>query len=424
MRKLIWIFFTLGVFGTYLPNSRPLGINITYGDFSYLLCFILIFIKNIQNGRTNLLIKRRNPIIAISLFLIMLGSILSFLKSTNIFESATMLLQYIFIFSILLYVLNYLLEKNIEKSTLLILIIATVPHVVIQFLNMLSYMGIFNLFDYILISGSGRYVGFYGNANALGINATMSYVFLVLFFIYYSDLKKKLLILILIVLSLLSIGLSASFGSIILLALITIIIILSFNLKSKIYIIFLLLLLFLTVIFFAINFSETTKFYESFLPGKLVDRINNSEDDGVGSSNLRMDLNKEGLSKFKESPIVGIGFSEFPKISIYKQTVHNTLIVTAAEVGIFGFLGIAILLIYPIIISKKLMGSIKDRNFKVIMIFLHIYSLFRLLSIATSGHFISREPWIPVLCIIIIYSYYIIDSKSKKRKMNSLNNSL
>ena len=403
MRKLIWIFFSIGIVGSYLPNNRPFGINLTYGDIAYSVCFILILLSKTQKNKNRKGNINFNIIVFGGVFFLALGSLLSFMRSTNVIESFATLVQYIFVFTILLYVIKYLLETEMKKSLLKIILITILPHLIIDILNLLSYLNILNTLDAILISGNGRYVGFYGNANALGLNTISTYIFLILFLIYSDKKLNKIIVLFFIISTLISLALSASFGSIILIFLVSLIILWYMSSKKKLKFFSFLSGALIVVFAISISFTNPTKFYSAFIPEKLVDRITNAESDGLGSSSLRIDLNREGIEKFIESPIVGLGFTEFPKISMYNQTVHNTIIVTAAETGVFGLLGIFILIIYPIFLSFRMFKK-TEGELKVILLFLYIYSIFRLLSTLTSGHFISREPWIPILCIFVIYT--------------------
>lgn len=412
MRKIIWLLFSIGLWGSYLPNNRPFGINLTYGDIAYFLCAALILMISIKKRDKHKMSFKINQGLLLGIFFLTLGCLLSFMRSTNIVESLATLIQYLFIFSILLYVIKYLLEVNTYTNTLKLLAITIFPHLIIEFLNLLSYLKVVTIFDSTLISGNGRYVGFYGNANALGINTISALIFLVLFFMHTKNNLTKLVFVLLIIIALFSIGLSASFGSILLLFLMSVFIFLFMNTKVKLRILYLFALIFLVTGIGVVN-SNSPTMASPFLPEKLAERLIHAESDGLGSSSLRLSLNKEGISHFFDNPLVGLGFSEFPKISIYNQTVHNTIIITAAETGVFGLIGILILIISPIILAYQLTKYV-NLKLRLIILFLYFYAVFRLISTITSGHFISREPWIPVLSVFVIY-HLVVDSKRKEK---------
>ena len=59
-------------------------------------------------------------------------------------------------------------------------------------------------------------------------------------------------------------------------------------------------------------------------------------------SSGRTDLWKKAYALFRENPITGIGWEQFMNHNIYEHDVHNTYLQWLCEVGIFGFIFLAV----------------------------------------------------------------------------------
>ena len=94
----------------------------------------------------------------------------------------------------------------------------------------------------------------------------------------------------------------------------------------------------------------------------------------MDSSNLgRIEVWKEASRIFKENPINGVGYNNFPKaqgVGIYKYNKkyyhpHNTILKFASETGILGLLGY--LLLNGVLILKGIKNGKNDLNYLMIL---------------------------------------------------------
>lgn len=94
----------------------------------------------------------------------------------------------------------------------------------------------------------------------------------------------------------------------------------------------------------------------------------------MDSSNLgRIEVWKEASRIFKENPINGVGYNNFPKaqgVGIYKYNKkyyhpHNTILKFASETGILGLLGY--LLLNGVLILKGIKNGKNDLNYLIIL---------------------------------------------------------
>ncbi|WP_399629022.1 O-antigen ligase family protein [Sporosarcina sp. SG10008] len=395
MAKIIEFLFLIGIAVSFLP-IKVLGLNLTLGDFFYVICFILILIEKLKIN--NLTFYRMNLLHCIGLYFLVFGSIISTMNSLNPLDSLSTILQYIFSLTILYYNVKYLIFMNDGYFRKIILAIM-LPLSIYASINFLSFLNIYNYFDYIIVTGSGRYSGFFGNPNGLGQFMIMNIIIII--YLLYTEKRKRIFRFVLyvsLILSFFSIMLAASFGSILTLfttMLITIIVLqrkIKFNNKKLISFTFL----------FALLTAFSNRIIEIVQNSAIGDVIRNrlaTNSDGIGSSSMRMDLNIEGLSHFFQNPLIGTGYSQFSQISIYNATIHNTIIGTAAEAGLFGLIGIIILLFFPAAYILKLYFSSDisiDRN---TFFFFLSYSIYRIIATASTGHYINREQWIIILII-------------------------
>jgi O-antigen ligase len=167
--------------------------------------------------------------------------------------------------------------------------------------------------------------------------------------------------------------------------------------------------IFYLILYMAIQFSliklisiNNTEFYE-----KPMDRYSTILEPGSSPSSLqRLDLIDKGLGYIDQNPIIGLGLENsnfYTKISI-----HNPIVLTWVENGIFGMIGFSSLYVVLFFIGLKcykknffdddiLMGYV------VVMVIMVIGDMFM-------ANSYKRFLWIPTLLMLVRYRHCISNS--------------
>lgn len=403
MKRIIWVLFIISSIST-LFNKPILGINLTIEDLVILLIFVVILFINIFKGRA-LLFKKifSNLLILLILLFLTIGCLLGLVRSNNIISSTANILQYFFIFIILKSVLEYLTSNKLDNIVKIIYVFL-IPAIIAAVLVLLSKFNILNVFDETIVAVTGRYQGFDGLPTNFGNNLALNFG-VVLFLSRITNNKYlKLINFLLSLIIIYAALLSGSFGS--LLIIITIIVsFFWFTYNHK----YLFKLISIAVILFILTFYYQIKIMGNYvllkyLPYIMQQRFIKSGDE-FGSFDIRMEINNLGLKSFFENIIFGVGYGQFENYNTFHASIHNTFISAAAEMGIFGFIGIALYVFIPIILAEKMLRRSKDKKEKKIITLLLIYSLSRFIMTFSTQEFILRHLWIPILLIFIVFNF-------------------
>ena len=403
IKKINWLLFFLASISNIIPNNRLFGVNFTISDTFIILSFSLIIIERI--------LKRQNPLIFfdkryiwlwISFYFIALGGLLSMFKAIYPNEVLFSVVQYLFIFMVMVTVLDYLLDNNMN-NVIKILGIWLIQYLVSTSLVILSSAKILTLFDEYIKAGSGRYQGLFGLSTSMGMNTVLSIVILALLW-KVSKRNISLLMFIFVIMSIIAVVLSVSFGSMMLLiiALVT-----SWLLISKFNTTHILVVLGLLLVAF-FYFLSTDTFdiaVERLIPDIVAERLERTEGE-LGSADHRMKLNIMGINYFIEHPLIGVGLDQFKLNNFSGNNIHNTIIAMAAEAGIFGLIGLLIILFAPLLKAKQLLSRVQYEYEKTIILFLITYCIVRIAQTGISGPFVQRWPWIPILLLFILCPKY------------------
>jgi O-antigen ligase len=98
-----------------------------------------------------------------------------------------------------------------------------------------------------------------------------------------------------------------------------------------------------------------------------MDSIMNAEEDQTGSRAARLRLIEQGVQVFMENPITGIGAGQFknynaPDVVEKWRVTHNVWLQVAAELGIFGLLTFAFLVIRAFVANLAAMRLLRRRR--------------------------------------------------------------
>lgn len=421
IRKVIWIIFILSSVLSVIP-FKLFGVNISLSDILYGLAFYLIVIERFLLKKQPLVIlQKRYTFIWLILFFIGIGTFFGLIRAFSWAESISYFLQYIFVFVVLLTVIDYLVGINI-KNAIKVLGIWLIPHVFSVILNFLSSLNIYNGLDALIKGGNGRYVGLYGIATSHGLNMTYVVVISILFFAISKKIKNKTLFLGIGLGAVYSIALSGSFSAVLLLVA-SIMLVIWFCLKQKVITraLFILFLLVSSSTIFLWNQGILQKDLIKYTPDIFAERLERSNGE-LGSADLRMDLNRMAIEEFTKNPIFGVGADQFNRYNAETRNVHNTILSSAVETGVFGLIGVLIYLLTPLIFSRKLVkADLVDKSFgnTLFMKYLFVLAVMRIAQTMFSGPYIQREAWIPFLLIFALYSRKEILSTVKQYKKSN-----
>ena len=376
--------------------------NFTLSDFFLILALISVIIRLIGSNYIFEYFFQKNEFI-LPILIFSLGFLVSINQSLFPIESFTAFLQIVFIFLIAYPIIKIALTK--EKHFLTVTYILITTGLFIAVIMLIFYIvGIeYGIGSLIEIGWGGRlsYGGMEPNVPA---RILLQITPLCLVLAIRSRLFiNKLLFTIFIAVLLLTVFLTASRSSL-LIAIIGAIIFLIFYIKmgrgiNIFYLILYMAIQFSLIILISIN---NTEFYE-----KPMDRYSTILEPGSSPSSLqRLDLIDKGLGYIDQNPIIGLGLENsnfYTKISI-----HNPIVLTWVENGIFGMIGFSSLYVVLFFIGLKcykknffdddiLMGYV------VVMVIMVIGDMFM-------ANSYKRFLWIPTLLMLVRYGHCISNS--------------
>jgi len=376
--------------------------NFTLSDFFLILALISVIIRLIGSNYIFEYFFQKNEFI-LPILIFSLGFLVSINQSLFPIESFTAFLQIVFIFLIAYPIIKIALTK--EKHFLTATYILITTGLFIAVIMLIFYIvGIeYGIGSLIEIGWGGRlsYGGMEPNVPA---RILLQITPLCLVLAIRSRLFiNKLLFTIFIAVLLLTVFLTASRSSL-LIAIIGAIIFLIFYIKMgrRINIFYLILYMAIQISLIKLISINNTEFYE-----KPMDRYSTILEPGSSPSSLqRLDLIDKGLGYIDQNPIVGLGLENsnfYTKISI-----HNPIVLTWVENGIFGMIGFSSLYVVLFFIGLKcykknffdddiLMGYV------VVMVIMVIGDMFM-------ANSYKRFLWIPTLLMLVRYRHCISNS--------------
>ena len=376
--------------------------NFTLSDFFLILALISVIIRLIGSNYIFEIFFQKNEFI-LPILIFSLGFLVSINQSLFPIESFTAFLQIVFIFLIAYPIIKIALTK--EKHFLTVTYILITTGLFIAVIMLIFYIvGIeYGIGSLIEIGWGGRlsYGGMEPNVPA---RILLQITPLCLVLAIRSRLFiNKLLFTIFIAVLLLTVFLTASRSSL-LIAIIGAIIFLIFYIKMGRGINIFYLILYIAIQFSLIKLISinNTEFYE-----KPMDRYSTILEPGSSPSSLqRLDLIDKGLGYIDQNPIIGLGLENsnfYTKISI-----HNPIVLTWVENGIFGMIGFSSLYVVLFFIGLKcykknffdddiLMGYV------VVMVIMVIGDMFM-------ANSYKRFLWIPTLLMLVRYRHCISNS--------------
>ena len=376
--------------------------NFTLSDFFLILALISVIIRLIGSNYIFEFFFQKNEFI-LPILIFSLGFLVSINQSLFPIESFTAFLQIVFIFLIAYPIIKIALNK--EKHFLTATYILITTGLFIAVIMLIFYIvGIeYGIGSLIEIGWGGRlsYGGMEPNVPA---RILLQITPLCLVLAIRSRLFiNKLLFTIFIAVLLLTVFLTASRSSL-LIAIIGAIIFLIFYIKMGRGINIFYLILYMAIQFSLIKLISinNTEFYE-----KPMDRYSTILELGSSPSSLqRLDLIDKGLGYIDQNPIIGLGLENsnfYTKISI-----HNPIVLTWVENGIFGMIGFSSLYVVLFFIGLKcykknffdddiLMGYV------VVMVIMVIGDMFM-------ANSYKRFLWIPTLLMLVRYRHCISNS--------------
>jgi len=376
--------------------------NFTLSDFFLILALISVIIRLIGSNYIFEFFFQKNEFI-LPILIFSLGFLVSINQSLFPIESFTAFLQIVFIFLIAYPIIKIALNK--EKHFLTATYILITTGLFIAVIMLIFYIvGIeYGIGSLIEIGWGGRlsYGGMEPNVPA---RILLQITPLCLVLAIRSRLFiNKLLFTIFIAVLLLTVFLTASRSSL-LIAIIGAIIFLIFYIKMGREINIFYLILYMAIQFSLIKLISinNTEFYE-----KPMDRYSTILEPGSSPSSLqRLDLIDKGLGYIDQNPIIGLGLENsnfYTKISI-----HNPIVLTWVENGIFGMIGFSSLYVVLFFIGLKcykknffdddiLMGYV------VVMVIMVIGDMFM-------ANSYKRFLWIPTLLMLVRYRHCISNS--------------
>ncbi len=327
------------------------------------------------------------------------------IRSSDTIGASVAFLQYAFIFVVVLTVIHYLINNKMENA-LKVLVIFTIPGIISGVMVSLSGLGFVTAYDSQLLYGLGRYRGFNGSLpTAYGAQTVLACVIIYMMFRISKRFINKLFWFTMLLVCVYAIILTASFGAIIMLGLAISLIWWFF---SKHTLLTRSLLVFAFCAGLSVFYSHQTGNYQymNYLPDIVKIRVEAAGGE-FGSADVRSELNRLGVEKFFENPLMGIGHTQFMYHNPHGRVVHNTIISAAVESGVFGLIGVVLYLIVPIVLAYRMVKAklFDAKSYEGVMVrFLLVYLLIRLAQTTTSHEYIERNLWLPGLVVFVIYA--------------------
>ena len=407
--SLIWsarLLFYIGIITLPFPILKIYK-NLLVFDVLVLLGFILILF-DISYNRAIVREIFSNHVFLIPVLVLSIGFFISVINSHFIIESITGYLQIIFIFCFIFPIIQFLFDnRNKVKKGVLFLGIGTALLTVTLFIFTLITGPEYAKATFMVLQkgwGGGRvsFGGLVPNFTArIIIQGVPIYI---IFFLKNNNKFIKLINFLLIIFAIYVVVQTGSRSGLIVICSILVLLPLflyrlNFNVKI------LISLVFLTIIILLYNLAFNNEFLNHLGRFKSIFEIYSSR-----SSIQRLSLLKQGINDIFQNPIFGVGLEN----SIYylkeNVPVHNPLILTWMENGIFGFLGYILiysLLIYYVMKSyfNKFFKDTYLMGFTLIVISMIIGDMFM-------ANSYRRIFWVP--CLFYINYFQIVFKEYKE----------
>jgi hypothetical protein len=362
---------------------RPM-VNLFFVDFFILIYGIVFFINS---G-----CKKVSQLLLVSVFLILFGYVFSGLLSDYKDGFILSLMQYAFVFFVIVAFSTAELTSEMIEKLLLLYVIGISISILVSFFAYFNIVALPHLNYYV----AGRFNGVWGNPNSLAKEMINLIMLLLSWWLLYRNplsVKLKCFFFVMLLSALYLIMASASFGGILFLALAVIpfLIIVTVTTNSS-KLILIALFVFIFYLFLETQFSLLL----NILPEKFIMRI--LEADGVeqaGSGSEKYNQIIFGLQKFISFPFYGVGlengkyYNEVSNVSNSHYVPFHSFYVTAMVEGgvltVLGFMGL---------FSYLFFCSLKNRKFG--LFFLVILITF-LINLIINNNIFNRYVWFPVI---------------------------
>jgi len=366
----------------------------------------------------------------IYLIFFLLISFISTLIAKNIIYSLETLIRLSFLFLLFILIVLIINDENKFKNGMYIIILANVLPIFLSLivyiftkLNILIYP--INRLNHILISESGRYVGFLGNPNEFASSLLLLIPYLFIFIIYSKNYLNKLFGVSYLFITLIIFILTRSRGAYLALLFVLILFLLFKKIflkrKLKHFLPFFLIVLLVCIPFISI-------FLERLVTLESISSVKEDIQEGEKTSiTIRYDLALKSIAAFISSPLIGIGIGNFKdyylKHGIFKaeRPTENAYLSMLANLGLLGFIMFIMIILYTMknfIIAYRLGKS----KFKLWI----MASLIAFLGYSFYGitYNIQYEKPFWFLLALSVVSINIVNKNLTKNKIDKKNNKI
>jgi O-antigen ligase len=400
--------FLLACFFAPFYTLRLGNILFTVSDFFFVIGFILLILQ--RRITINKSFKKMFIVYFIGVMLILIGNYLSSIYGNPpTIDGITSSLQYAFVFILFpLVIISF--DEDMVKKMLLYFLYGLTTVVFIGSVTHMFLPGLYKLLElnnvFIGVNRMGSFLGSNGLAKTIAITIPLLYLLTLEKIIS----KNKALIIFLIFL--IGLLLASSFGGL-LAAVISLLFILTLEIKQinqfkKL--IFPVILLIIMVSTYLLNFGSSFSYFSTF-ENRVIEILATEDIDNAGSLNVKKDLMGIAWNSIKASPIIGSGFGNFQFNNIYGQKVHNVYLGLWVEAGLFGVIGLLIILFANLLIGLKTIFkyTLKTRSYGVV---LFVFTLVLSINFITDTAAFVRSTILP----LILLSSLVIQKVSKFNK--------
>jgi O-antigen ligase len=397
--------FLLACFFAPFYTLRLGNILFTVSDFFFVIGFILLILQ--KRVTINKSFKTMLLVFLVGVSLILVGNYLSSLYGNPpTRDGITSSLQYAFVFILLPLVVISFDEKTVKKMLLYFLYGFTT----VVFIGSITHMflpAVYNFLEtnniFIGVNRMGSFLGSNGLAKTIAISIPLLYLLTLDNFI---GKKRALFIFLIFLIGLL---LASSFGGI-LAAVTSLLFILSLEIKQiKQFkkLLFPIIFLIIMVSVYLLNFGSSFSYFNTF-ENRIIEILATEDIENAGSLSVKKDLMGIAWNSIKESPIIGSGFGSFQFNNIYGQKVHNVYLGLWVEVGLFGFIGLLIILLANLLLGLKIIFkyTLITRSHGVV---LFVFTLVLSLNFITDTAAFVRSTILP----LILLSSLVVNRVSK-----------
>ncbi|ANU10113.1 hypothetical protein BBH88_07250 [Planococcus antarcticus DSM 14505] len=394
------------------------GIYFTLSDLFFTILFTMLIIKNFSDN--SILYNNNLKMSLFSLSLILGGYLVSGIFNTiSIGDYTSMSIQYIFVFAILMYVMNNFKSDTLLKLSEMILLGISFITLFSSFLKFFLPSIYTNLINLGIFIGDARLGGFIG---ANGLSKTIVLCIPLLYVLYTNNVISRRKTFIYILIFIFGLIQASSFGGLISFVITAVILWLLNNIfikKTFLTNIFLLIknavigIFVVSFVLFINNFFKLELF--NVFSERVLKTIFQENISEAGSFNIKFSLMETGLNFIQSSPIIGIGYGNFSKENVYEQNIHNLYISLWVEGGLLSFIGLLLFILYFLFISLKILMSSKNKYSISIGIGLFALTLAFSINIFTGTSGYVRHTMIPLILIGTIASRQLKKVKEENR---------